>query len=160
MSRRDFTERDIHMALDGELPAEERADFEPWLDANPEMKAMSGRFERDRARLAAALAPAAGRAGPARLDEAGVRARRQAAPPAGTRWRDGRRGGGGLRASAALAAIWSGATGCGRARRLEDRMAEDAIAAHAIYAAERRTRSRSAPTTRTIWSAGCRSGSG
>ena len=39
MSRRDFTERDIHMALDGELPQEERADYEAWLDGNPEMKA-------------------------------------------------------------------------------------------------------------------------
>ena len=44
MSRRDFTERDIHMALDGELPGEERADYEAWLDANPEMKATERSF--------------------------------------------------------------------------------------------------------------------
>jgi anti-sigma factor RsiW len=51
MSRRDFTERDIHMALDGELPEEERADFDAWLDVNPEMRARSVRFEADRTRL-------------------------------------------------------------------------------------------------------------
>ena len=51
MSRHDFTERDIHMALDGELPGEEHADYKAWLDANPEMKARSTRFEADRTRL-------------------------------------------------------------------------------------------------------------
>ena len=51
MSRRDFTERDIHMALDGELPEEERVDFDAWLDGNPEMKARTVRFEADRTRL-------------------------------------------------------------------------------------------------------------
>ena len=45
MTRRDFTERDIHMALDGELPADELADYQAWLDGNPEMKARSTRFE-------------------------------------------------------------------------------------------------------------------
>ncbi|RUZ79222.1 anti-sigma factor, partial [Mesorhizobium sp. M7A.F.Ca.US.003.02.2.1] len=33
MIRRDFSERDIHMALDGELPADERAAYDAWLDA-------------------------------------------------------------------------------------------------------------------------------
>ncbi|TIW85606.1 MAG: anti-sigma factor, partial [Mesorhizobium sp.] len=43
MIRRDFSERDIHMALDGELPADERAAYDAWLDANPEMRARSVR---------------------------------------------------------------------------------------------------------------------
>ena len=62
MSRREFTERDIHMALDGELPEEERADYEAWLDANPEMKARSVRFEADRTRLRRHLRRRSGRA--------------------------------------------------------------------------------------------------
>jgi anti-sigma factor RsiW len=55
MTARDFSERDIHMALDGELPADERAAFERWLDANPEMKAKQGRYAADRERLSQAL---------------------------------------------------------------------------------------------------------
>jgi anti-sigma factor RsiW len=57
MTRSDFTTSDIHLALDGELSADERADFERWLDAHAEMRALSARFARDRATLAAALAP-------------------------------------------------------------------------------------------------------
>jgi anti-sigma factor RsiW len=56
MSRRDFTANDIHLALDGELSGEEQVDFERWLDAHPEMKALSDRFARDRATLNTALA--------------------------------------------------------------------------------------------------------
>ncbi|TIU20051.1 MAG: anti-sigma factor, partial [Mesorhizobium sp.] len=56
MTRRDFTERDIHMALDGELPGEERMAYEAWLEANPEMKAKSARYIADRTALRAALA--------------------------------------------------------------------------------------------------------
>ena len=36
---RTFTERDIHLFLDGEMPAEEQADFRQWLDASPEERA-------------------------------------------------------------------------------------------------------------------------
>ena len=57
MPGREFTMTDIHLALDGELSGEDRADFERWLEAHPEMKALSARFERDRAILANALAP-------------------------------------------------------------------------------------------------------
>ena len=56
MTRREFTERDIHMALDGETPEEERAEFDAWLEANLDMKARSLRFEADRARLRDSLA--------------------------------------------------------------------------------------------------------
>ena len=58
MSRRVYTERDIHMALDGELPADELPGYEAWLDANPDMKARSVRFEADRARLRQTFADA------------------------------------------------------------------------------------------------------
>ena len=67
MSRRDFSLNDIHLALDGELSADDRADFEHWLDAHPDMKALTARFERDRATLAAALAPVLDEPVPARL---------------------------------------------------------------------------------------------
>jgi anti-sigma factor RsiW len=57
MSGRQFSTNDIHLALDGELSADERADFERWLEAHPDMRALSARYERDRSTLAAALAP-------------------------------------------------------------------------------------------------------
>ena len=46
MTRRDYTIRDIHMALDGELSAEDRESYEVLLAAKPEMKAMSVRVFR------------------------------------------------------------------------------------------------------------------
>src|SRR3954465_6961554 len=67
MSGRQFTTNDIHLALDGELSADERVDFERWLDLHPEMKALSARYERDRAALAAALAPVLDEPVPARM---------------------------------------------------------------------------------------------
>ncbi|TJV10669.1 MAG: anti-sigma factor, partial [Mesorhizobium sp.] len=33
MTRRDFSERDIHMALDDELPVDERVAYDAWLEA-------------------------------------------------------------------------------------------------------------------------------
>ncbi|TIO63293.1 MAG: anti-sigma factor, partial [Mesorhizobium sp.] len=70
MTRRDFTERDIHMALDGELPGEERMAYDAWLEANPEMKAKSARYIADRAALRAALAGVMDEPVPARLRHA------------------------------------------------------------------------------------------
>lgn len=55
MNPRAFSEQDIHLALDGELPQDERPDFDAWLEANPEMKARWLRYEEDRARLRGAL---------------------------------------------------------------------------------------------------------
>ena len=136
MSRRDFTERDIHMALDGELPSEERADYENWLEANPEMKARSVRFEADRARLRDTFAGVLDERVPARLTElvTGKAARPAAGAP---RWR--------MAAAAAYPARARGGRRLsGRHRRLgleaqaEDELAENAITAHTIYAAEQR----------------------
>ncbi|RWD44948.1 MAG: anti-sigma factor, partial [Mesorhizobium sp.] len=70
MTRRDFSERDIHMALDGELPGEERVAYDAWLEANPEMKAKSARYIADRAALRAALAGVMDEPVPARLRQA------------------------------------------------------------------------------------------
>lgn len=55
MSVRAFSEQDIHLALDGELPEEERIAFDAWLATNPDMQARHARFGEDRARLSAAL---------------------------------------------------------------------------------------------------------
>ena len=136
MSRRDFSERDIHMALDGELPNEERADYENWLEANPEMKARSVRFEADRARLRDTFAGVLDERVPARLTElvTGKAARPVAAAP---RWRM-------AAAAAVLLALGTGGgylAGIGRLgleAQAEEELAENAISAHTIYAAEQR----------------------
>ena len=53
---RTFTERDIHLFLDGEMPAEEQADFRQWLDASPEFASLLERFSADRELLRSTLA--------------------------------------------------------------------------------------------------------
>lgn len=134
MSRRDFSLNDIHLALDGELSGDDRADFEHWLDAHPDMKALSARFERDRAMLAAALAPMLDEPVPSRLTKT---AQGEAKP---------RRSWNALFRSAAAAAVllaiggaggylvavngWTSAAGAG------DRFADNAIAAYITYAAD------------------------
>jgi anti-sigma factor RsiW len=67
MSPRTFTENDIHLSLDGEMPVDDRAGFERWLEANPDMKARADRFAADRERLRAALEPVLAEPLPPRL---------------------------------------------------------------------------------------------
>jgi anti-sigma factor RsiW len=67
MSARDFTERDIHLALDGELPEDERAAYEAWLEAMPDKKARAARFAADVALVRAAVAGVTGETAPERL---------------------------------------------------------------------------------------------
>ena len=55
MTGRDFSERDIHMALDGELPAEDRMAYDLWLLANPEMATRSARYAGDSEAMRAAF---------------------------------------------------------------------------------------------------------
>ncbi|MCX7304631.1 MAG: anti-sigma factor [Hyphomicrobiales bacterium] len=136
MTRRDFSERDIHLALDGELPDEDRRDFEAWLEATPDMKARSLRFEADRARLREAFAGVLEERVPDRL---AMRAAGEAPAPATrvARWR-----------FAAAAAVFlalgagggylAGVEAIGIEPQAEDELAEEAIAAHTIYAAEQR----------------------
>lgn len=136
MTRREYTDRDIHMALDGELPEDERAEFAAWLEANPEMRAKSLRFDEDRARLRAALAEVLDEPVPDRLTRCVTG---EAAPPPAVapRWR---------MAAAALLLLALGAGGGYLAGRVgpgieasaEDRLSEDAIAAHMLYASEQR----------------------
>jgi anti-sigma factor RsiW len=137
MTGRDFSERDIHMALDGELPAEDRMAYDLWLLANPEMAARSARFAADSEALRAAFAGVANEPVPPRLTktllgEAGGRRHLLA-----SRWW--------LAAAAAvlliaggLAGYFAGARGIGFEDPKEDQLAEEAIAAHVIYAAEKR----------------------
>ncbi|RWC91035.1 MAG: anti-sigma factor [Mesorhizobium sp.] len=136
MIRRDFSERDIHMALDGELPADERAAYDAWLDANPEMKARSVRFTADREALRAAFAGVLDEPVPARLRKVVLgEAPVKAAVPRSRWW---------LAAAAAVflttggfGGYFAGIGGLGQEDPAEDRLAEQAIAAHVIYAAEK-----------------------
>jgi anti-sigma factor RsiW len=134
MSRRDFSLNDIHLALDGELPADDRPDFEHWLDAHPDMKALSTRYERDRATLAVALAPVLEEPVPARLEKlvtGEMRPRRS--------WAQYIR----YAAAAAVLLVAGGAAGYGIGvtnspeTNLEDQIVGDAIVAHTMYAAEK-----------------------
>ncbi|TIR93973.1 MAG: anti-sigma factor, partial [Mesorhizobium sp.] len=137
MTRRDFTERDIHMALDGELPGEERMAYDAWLEANPEMKAKSARYIADRAALRAALAGVMDEPVPARLRHAVLGEAPARTPAWRSRWW----------LSAAAAAVLmvggfggylAGIDGIGRSGESDDQLAEQAISAHLIYAAEKR----------------------
>ena len=132
MTRRDFTENDIHLALDGEMPAEERAAFDLWLHSNPEMKARSLRFAEDRERLRQALSGIAGEVVPYRLQHALSEGR-----PSGRagRW---------LQAAAAAVIFVAGALGgyggglWQRPATQHDRpFVKSAIQAHGMYAAEK-----------------------
>ncbi|MER9327736.1 anti-sigma factor [Mesorhizobium sp. M0488] len=137
MIRRDFSERDIHMALDGELPADERIAYDAWLDANPEMKARSVRFAADRDAMRAALASVLDEPVPARLRNVVLGEAPAKAAALRPRWW--------LAAAAAvllaaggLGGYLAGIGGVGREDQAEDQLAEQAIAAHVIYAAEKR----------------------
>jgi len=131
MSRRNFSLNDIHLALDGELSADDRADFEHWLDAHPDMRALSTRFERDRATLAAGLAPILEEPVPARLT---TTAQGEAKP---------RRSWNALFRSAAAAAVLLAIGGAGgyfvavegwmTAAEAGDQFAENAISAYVTY---------------------------
>ncbi|MBL8583558.1 MAG: anti-sigma factor [Rhizobiaceae bacterium] len=69
MNPRMYTENDIHLALDGEMPGDERAAYERWLDANPDMKARADRYAADRERLRRTLEPVLGQPVPPRLQQ-------------------------------------------------------------------------------------------
>lgn len=132
MTRRDFSINDVHLALDGELAADDRAEFLRWLDAHPEMKALSARFERDRATLAEALAPVLDEPVPTRLiDLASGKTRPRRFWPM-------------LRNTAAAAVIFVAggvagylvaSTGVLEGDAAGDQLAEQAIDAYVVYAA-------------------------
>jgi anti-sigma factor RsiW len=137
MTRRDFSERDIHMALDGELPGEERMAYDAWLEANPEMKARATRYVADRAALRSAFAGVMDEPVPARLRQAVFGEATARTPAWRSRWW--------LSAAAAvvlavggLGGYVAGIDGIGKTDESDDLLAEQAIAAHVIYAAEKR----------------------
>lgn len=137
MTRRDFSERDVHMALDGELPGEERMAYDAWLEANPEMRARSARYSADRAAMRSAFADVMDEPVPARLRQAVLGEAPARAPAWRSRWW--------LSAAAAmvlavggLGGYVAGIDGFGRSEGSDDQLAEQAIAAHVIYAAEKR----------------------
>jgi len=135
MTAREFSERDIHLALDGELPAEDRPADDTWLRANPDMQARSERFAADAAALTGALEDVMREPVPERLSrllDAASPARHSAGV---TWWR--------MAAAAVLLAIGLAAGyGIGVSEwRPVDRqalaLADSAISAHDVYAAEK-----------------------
>jgi anti-sigma factor RsiW len=137
MIRRDFSERDIHMALDGELPAEERAAYDAWLDANPEMKARSARFTADRAAMRAAFAGVMDEAVPVRLRNVVLGETPAKASVPRSRWWLGAAAAA-LMLAGGLGGYLAGMDGIFQEDPAEDQLAEQAIAAHVIFAAEKR----------------------
>lgn len=134
MTARSFTDRDIHLAIDGELPEDERFAYQAWLEANPDMKAKSLRFAADNAAMAGLFSEVLDEPVPARLAavvEGDGRKRRSSSPW----WR--------MAAAAALLAAFGlggyllGASVPGAAPDPDDRMAEQAIAAHLTFAGDK-----------------------
>ncbi|MDP3898057.1 MAG: anti-sigma factor [Mesorhizobium sp.] len=134
----EFTERDIHLALDGELPAERLREFNVWLDAHPEMKLRAGRFDADRQRLRTALGPVAYEAVPGALTETilGKGSERTGLKP----WRRNAVAAGlvlvGL-LGGYLIGVSGGVPGQGSDAHASEPVAERAVSAHVIYAAEK-----------------------
>lgn len=136
MSGREFSERDLHVALDGEMPAEDRQAYSAWLEAHPDMKARSARFADDRRRLREALGGIENEPAPRRLTALLETGESPARTGTGRRWR---------RAAAATALVLAGGVagyGLGTLQRapgtgVEFRLADGAIAAHAIYSNEK-----------------------
>ena len=137
MTRRDFSERDIHLALDNELPSDERAGYEAWLEANPEMKARSARYASDNEALRAAFGDVLDEAVPARLHNIVIGETATNLSASRSKWW--------LAAAAVLllslggvGGYFANAIGLGEEEGSGGRLAEEAIAAHVIYAAEKR----------------------
>lgn len=137
MTRRDFSERDIHLALDNELPGEERAAYEAWLEANPEMKVRSARYASDNEALRAAFSDVHDEPVPARLHNIVIGEAVEVQPALRSKW---------WFAAAAVLLLSLGGVGGYFAGAVwldaqagpADQLAENAIAAHIIYAAEKR----------------------
>ncbi|MEJ6781471.1 anti-sigma factor family protein [Aminobacter sp. Piv2-1] len=133
MIARPFTERDIHLALDGELPEDERAAYQAWLDANPDMKARSQRYAADQAALRGAFASVLDEKVPARLTAA-VDGEAPMRRPASQWWRMAAAAA--LLVAGGLAGYLVGSNELGFGPHDDDRVAEDALAAHATYIAD------------------------
>ncbi|MGC4025254.1 MAG: anti-sigma factor [Mesorhizobium sp.] len=134
---RTFSETDIHLALDNELPADEKTAFDAWVEANPDMKALQQRYTQDRECLRSALESIALEPIPGRLTSVVT----GDAKPQVNRWAWSR-----YAAAAAALLIVGGLGGYFVGQRAEfgaqssalKPIAENAVAAHLIYANEKR----------------------
>jgi anti-sigma factor RsiW len=136
MTMREFTERDIHLALDGELPQDERAGYESWLETNPDMKAKSRRYQADIDLLRGAVAGVLDEPVPDRFAAIGTGEALPARKSGRPRWQ--------MAAAAAaiflaggLGGYFLGISGWRPVNGTATQLADGAIAAHAIYAAEK-----------------------
>jgi anti-sigma factor RsiW len=135
MQQRDFTERDIHLAIDGELPDDDVAAFARWLERNPEMGARHDRYRQDAEALRSAFAGVLEEKVPSRLKEAATQFDRHVAKRV-VLWRS-------LAAAVILAVGGIGGfavaqwTAAGPGGETGAQIADRAIAAHVIYAAEK-----------------------
>ena len=132
---RSFSNTDLQLALDGEMPDDMRTDFELWLAENPKQKALFDRYVADRDLLKAALDPVTEEPVPFFLSKIGTVSNDN--PTVRTRWQ--------MTAAAALLLAAGGAIGylAGNNRSAEQAdagnlLADNAINAHVIYAAEKR----------------------
>lgn len=133
-SKRTFSDTDLHLALDGEMPAETRAEFDHWLSENPKEKALFERYAADRDAIKAALDPVASEPVPENLSRFRHAANDDAA--ARPRWW--------MAVAAVLLFSAGGAVGYlagiqpDRGPSAANLLADNAINAHVIYAAEKR----------------------
>ena len=130
-----FSDTDMHLALDGEMPDDVCAEFELWLAENPKQKALFERYAADRDMLKTALDPVAGEPVPAFLAQMGTSANDNG----GSRTRLI------YAAAAVLLFVAGGSAGYLAGNQpVENRieagnlLADNAINAHVIYAAEKR----------------------
>lgn len=133
MTGRPFSEYDIHLSLDGELPADEREEFEAWLQRNPDKKALRDRFASDRDRLRDAMAGVVEEPLPERL------ARFAAAAPSPRGDRSWRRVAAGILLFVCGSGLGylAGSDALSPAGANAAQIAERAIEAHVIYSAEK-----------------------
>jgi len=135
MTSREFSENDIHLALDGEMPVEERPAFERWLDAHPDMHARSHRFATDRDRLREVLAGVLDEPVPPRLSGVPLIPEDTMKGPPRLLWRS-------LGAAAILIIGGVGGFILGKVNWgvsvSGENVADRAIAAHILYASEKR----------------------
>ncbi|WP_292893481.1 MULTISPECIES: anti-sigma factor family protein [unclassified Nitratireductor] len=138
MTGRSFDERDIHLALDGELPREDLPAYEAWLETRADMRALSARYVSDRAVLREALAKLSSEDVPHRLQGNMVTVDRATK---GARHMTLRR-----LVAAAVVCIVAGAAGgfwVGRQQFVTGEtlaaldVVGEAVAAHQVYAAEK-----------------------
>lgn len=137
MAQRDFDEWDIHLALDGELAEEDRAAFDTWLSARPDMRILHARFASDRTLLRSMLSEIVAEPVPDRLTARLGDRMRASGTMFDSSWR--------VAAAAALLLALGG--GAGYLAALQPPAVEkapaalqvigQAVAAHRVYAAEK-----------------------